>query len=68
LEIIIIIIIIIIYTFLRDELNKSLQDCKTESSLAIRTDDVMLTISHLKPDKCDGIFFIVFQSLSKCMP
>ena len=45
---------------IRDELNKSLQDCKTESSLAIRTDDVMLAISHLKPDKCDGIFFIVF--------
>jgi len=43
---------------IRDELNKSLQDCETESSLAVRIiDDVMLAIVQLKPDKCDGNFF-----------
>ena len=53
---------------IRDELNKSLQDCKTESSLAVRIDDVMLAISHLKPDKCDGNYLLyVNRFLNECL-
>ena len=39
---------------IRDKLNKSVCDCDVESNLVVTTNDVLLAISHLKADKCDG--------------
>jgi len=39
---------------IRDKLIKSVCNCDVESNIVVTMDDVLLAISHLKADKCDG--------------